>query len=197
MTKPSSISHRALAQLTEFLKMEATAGLALILATAFALIVANSALSGSYLAWLDSHWQLGHGAVSLSKTLLHWINDGLMAVFFLTIGLELKREIVEGQFADSAQIALPLACAVGGMVVPMAIFTAFNLGDAAAMRGVAIPAATDIAFALGLMALLGPRVPLALKMLLMAIAVADDLGAIILIAMFYSEQLSWLALCFV
>jgi len=185
---------RALERLGEFIGMEAMAGLGLVLATALALVVANSAASHGYEAWLESRWQLGFAGLYLTKSVLHWINDGLMAMFFLVIGLELKREIVEGQFADASNIALPLACAVGGMVLPMAIYAGFNVGDGAAMRGVAIPAATDIAFALGVMALLGPRVPLALKMLLMAIAVADDLGAIVLIALFYTSDLSWIAL---
>ncbi len=186
--------NRALAQLGAFIGMEAAAGLGLVAATALALFVANSAASHDYQAWLDSRWQLGFAGLYLSKNVLHWINDGLMAMFFLVVGLELKREMVEGQFADATKIALPLACAVGGMILPMAIYAAFNVGDAAAMRGVAIPAATDIAFALGMMALLGSRVPLALKMLLMATAVADDLGAIVLIALFYTSDLSWQAL---
>jgi NhaA family Na+:H+ antiporter len=187
-------SPHALAQMGNFLSVEAAAGMALVLAMVLAMGVANSPLSADYLAWLDSRWQLGIAPLALGKTVLHWINDGLMAVFFLVIGLELKRELVEGQFSDPAQVALPVACAVGGMFLPMAVYALFNLGDEAAMRGIAIPAATDIAFALGIMALLGPRVPLALKMLLMAIAVADDLGAIVLIALFYTADLSWLAL---
>lgn len=186
----SAMHRRALAALNAFMKMEAAGGIVLVLATVVAMVVANSALAVDYQAWLHAHLKLGFGPLSLDKSVSHWINDGLMVVFFLVVGLELKRELVEGQFADRANITLPVVGALGGMAVPMLIYAALNWGDAAAMRGTAIPAATDIAFALGILSLLGPRVPAALKMLLLAIAVADDLGAILIIAVFYTENLS-------
>jgi NhaA family Na+:H+ antiporter len=194
-TKQSRAIHRkALAALNAFMKMEAAGGIVLILATAVALAVANSSYSANYMEWLHSHLTLGFGNLSLDKSVSHWINDGLMVIFFLVVGLELKREIVEGQFADRANITLPIIGALGGMAVPMLIYAGINWGDSVAMRGLAIPAATDIAFALGVLSLLGSRVPMALKMLLLAIAVADDLGAIIIIAVFYTEQLSTIGL---
>lgn len=188
------IHRRALAALNAFMKMEAAGGIVLVLATVVAMIVANSSISGEYLALLHAKFNIGFGDLSLSKTFSHWINDGLMVIFFLVVGLELKREIVEGQFADRANITLPVIGALGGMAVPMLIYAGINWGDSPAMRGTAIPAATDIAFALGILSLLGSRVPMALKMLLLAIAVADDLGAIFIIAVFYTEQLSTVGL---
>jgi Na+:H+ antiporter, NhaA family len=181
---------RARGALVEFLRLESAGGIVLVAAAVLALVAANSGLSPAYLAFVDLPVQVRIGALDIDKTLLHWINDGLMAVFFLLVGLELKREVLEGQFADRSQIALPLVCALGGMAVPMAVFALFNHGDAVAMRGLAIPAATDIAFALGVLSLLGPRVPIGLKLLLTAIAVADDLGAILIIAFFYTAHLS-------
>ena len=189
-----AMHRRALAALNAFMKMEAAGGIVLVIATVVAMVVANSALSADYLAWLHARLTLGFGPLSLDKSVSHWINDGLMVLFFLMVGLELKRELVEGQFADRANITLPVVGAVGGMAVPMLIYAALNWGDAAAMRGTAIPAATDIAFALGILSLLGPRVPLALKALLLAIAVADDLGAIVIIAVFYTGELSMVGL---
>lgn len=189
-----AMHRRALAALNAFMKMEAAGGIVLVLATVVAMVVANSALAVDYQAWLHAHLKLGFGPLSLDKSVSHWINDGLMVVFFLVVGLELKRELVEGQFADRANITLPVVGALGGMALPMLIYAALNWGDAAAMRGTAIPAATDIAFALGILSLLGPRVPLALKMLLLAIAVADDLGAILIIAVFYTGELSLVGL---
>jgi Na+:H+ antiporter, NhaA family len=189
-----AIYRRALASLNAFMKMEAAGGVVLVLATVLAMLVANSVFSADYLAGLQTHFKLGLGPFALDKSVSHWINDGLMVIFFLVVGLELKREIVEGQFADRANIRLPVIGALGGMAVPMLIYAAINWGDSAAMRGTAIPAATDIAFALGILSLLGARVPMALKMLLLAIAVADDLGAIIIIAVFYTEQLSTMGL---
>ena len=185
---------RALAALNGFIKMEAAGGIVLVLATLVAMVVANSALNADYQLWLSTHFSIGFGHLALDKSVSHWINDGLMVLFFLVVGLELKREIVEGQFADRANITLPVIGALGGMAVPMLIYAGMNWGDPAAMRGTAIPAATDIAFALGILSLLGSRVPLALKMLLLAIAVADDLGAIIIIAVFYTESLSMVGL---
>jgi NhaA family Na+:H+ antiporter len=187
------ITRRAAQSLADFLRLEAAGGILLIAAALLALIAANTPLAAGYNALFDLPVQVRIGALDIDKPLLLWINDGFMAVFFLLVGLELKRELVEGQFANRAQIALPALCAIGGMIVPMAIYAGLNHGDAAAMSGFAIPAATDIAFALGILSLLGSRVPLALKVLLTAIAVADDLGAIILIALFYTHELSLLA----
>jgi len=185
-----AMHRRALAALADFMKLESSGGIVLVLATLVAMVVANSELAPAYLEWLHSHLRIGVGALALDKSVSHWINDGLMVLFFLVVGLELKRELVEGQFADRANIVLPVAGAIGGMALPMLIYAGFNWGDGAALRGTAIPAATDIAFALGILSLLGPRVPAALKMLLLAIAVADDLGAILIIAVFYTENLS-------
>lgn len=185
---------RARDALTELFRLGSAGGMLLIGAAILALAVSNSPLASAYQALLDVPVQVRVGPMDLHKPLLLWINDGLMALFFLLVGLELKREMLEGQFADRRQIALPLLCAVGGMAVPMGIYAWCNWGDATALRGVAIPAATDIAFALGVLAILGSRVPLALKLLLTAIAVADDLGAMVLIALFYTSELSTTAL---
>lgn len=185
---------RARLALLEFFRLESSGGILLVVAAVLALIAANTPLSASYVAFFDLPVQVRVGPLNLDKALLLWINDGLMAIFFLLVGLELKREILEGQFADRSQVVLPVVCAIGGMAVPMACYALFNHGDASAMRGVAIPAATDIAFALGVLSLLGSRVPMGLKLLLTAIAVADDLGAILIIAFFYTENLSLLSL---
>lgn len=189
-----AMHRRALATLNGFMKMEAAGGIVLVLAAIVAMVVANSGYNASYQAFLNTYLNLGIGEWALHKSVSHWINDGLMVLFFLVVGMELKRELVEGQFADRANITLPVIGAIGGMAVPMLIYAGLNWGDSAAMRGTAIPAATDIAFALGILSLLGSRVPMALKMLLLAIAVADDLGAIIIIAIFYTEHISTVGL---
>jgi NhaA family Na+:H+ antiporter len=190
----SSISMRAYSSLIDFFRLEAAGGIMLVAASVIALIVVNSSLDGLYQGFLDFPVHIGLADFAIKKPLVLWINDGLMAIFFLLVGLELKREFVEGQFADRKQIMLPAMCAMGGMIAPMAVYAAFNWNDPIAMNGVAIPAATDIAFALGVLSLLGSRVPVALKLLLTAIAVADDLGAIIIIAVFYTSNLSLLSL---
>jgi len=189
-----TIPERAAAALQEFFKLEAAGGILLILAATLALICANSPLDRAYEALLNLPVEARVGALHLAKPLLLWINDGLMAVFFLLVALEIKREAVQGQLSSRAQLVFPLACAAGGVVVPALIYAALNHADATAMRGWAIPTATDIAFALGILSLLGSRVPLALKVLLSAIAVIDDLAAIVIIAIFYTENLSPLAL---
>ncbi len=171
----------------EFLKLEATAGMILVAAAAAAMAVANSPLAGGYTALLESHVSVGPW---LDKSVIHWINDGLMVLFFLLIGLELKRERAEGALSNVRQIMLPGIAAVGGMAVPGLIFAALNWGDAETMRGWAIPTATDIAFTLGVMALLGSRIPLAVKVFITTLAIVDDLGAIVIIAVFYTEGLS-------
>ena len=177
-----------------FLRLEASAGIILMFAAAIAVILDNSQVAPYYDALLGTKFTIALGEAALSKPLLLWINDGLMAVFFLLIGLEIKREILEGQLSNREQILLPTIAAIGGMVIPALVYAAFNYQDPAALNGWAIPAATDIAFALGVMALLGSRVPLSLKILLTAIAIIDDLGAIIIIAVFYTSGLSFLSL---
>ena len=165
-------------------------------ATALALIAANSPLAGLYESLLDTPIEIRVGGVQVAKPALLWINDGLMAVFFFLIGLELKREFLEGELASWRQVVLPAAGALGGMVLPVTIFIAMNHGDPVAVRGWAIPAATDIAFALGVMAMLGSRVPVSLKVFLASLAIFDDVGAILIIAFFYTEQLLAGALLF-
>ena len=166
----------------------------LLAATVLALALANSPLAGPIEAALETRLGVSWTFVELSKPLLLWINDGLMAIFFLLVGLEIKREVVEGELSQPSQVALPIAGAIGGMAVPAALYVAFNWSDPMALRGWAIPAATDIAFSLGVLAALGGRVPLALKVFLTTLAIVDDLGSILIIATFYTDQLSTLAL---
>lgn len=183
-----------IATLREFFKQEAAGGIVLVVASALAVLAANSPAEQLYQAFLDMRMEVRIGALEIAKPLLLWINDGLMAIFFFLVGLEIKREFMEGELSTPAQAILPAVAAVGGMVVPAAIYVVINLEEARNLNGWAIPAATDIAFALGVLALLGPRVPLALKILLTAIAIYDDLGAIIIIAIFYTAKLSFTAL---
>lgn len=168
-------------------------GLVLIAAAAAALIVMNSGLADGYTAALATKFTIAYGEIGLSKPLLLWINDFLMAIFFLLVGLEIKREMVAGNLSSFRAASLPAIAAVGGMIAPALIYWGFNAGDPEAMRGWAIPAATDIAFALGVLALLGRRVPIALKVFLLAVAIIDDLGAIVIIALFYTADLSGMA----
>ncbi|MFJ3369213.1 Na+/H+ antiporter NhaA [Pseudomonas sp. NPDC086251] len=179
---------------TRFFQLEAASGLLLIAAAALALIINNSSLSWLYNGLLDTPVVAQIGALKIAKPLLLWINDGLMALFFLLIGLEVKREVLDGQLSKPSQIVLPGAAAIGGMVVPALVYWFFNRDNPAALGGWAIPMATDIAFALGVLALLGKRVPVSLKLFLMTLAIIDDLGAIIVIAIFYSGALSTLSL---
>ena len=180
--------------LNRFLQMEASSGLLLIAGAALALIINNSPLASLYQGFLDTQVVAQIGALKIDKPLLLWINDGLMALFFLLIGLEVKREVLAGQLSNPAQIVLPGAAAVGGMLVPALIYWWLNHHDSAALAGWAIPTATDIAFALGVLALLGNRVPTSLKLFLMTLAIIDDLGAILIIAFFYTSELSSIAL---
>lgn len=175
---------------TRFFQLEAASGLLLIAAAALALIINNSPLSHLYASFLDVPVVAQIGALKIAKPALLWINDGLMALFFLLIGLEVKRELLDGQLSKPSQVVLPGAAAIGGMVVPALIYWALNKDNPAALGGWAIPMATDIAFALGVLALLGKRVPVSLKLFLMTLAIIDDLGAIIVIALFYSADLS-------
>lgn len=173
-----------------FLKRESSAGILLIFVTVIALLLQNSGLSDLYSSFLHTHVEIRFGNLQIAKPLLLWVNDGLMAVFFFLIGLEVKREALEGHLSSLSQIALPGVAAVGGMVVPALVFIAFNQGESFAMKGWAIPTATDIAFALGILSLLGDRIPVSLKAFLLALAIIDDLGAVIIIALFYTVELS-------
>lgn len=179
---------------TRFFQLEAASGLLLIAAAILALIINNSPLSWLYTGLLDTPVVAQIGALKIAKPLLLWINDGLMAMFFLLIGLEVKREVLDGQLSKPSQIVLPGAAAIGGMLVPALIYWFLNRDNPAALSGWAIPTATDIAFALGVLALLGKRVPVSLKLFLMTLAIIDDLGAIVIIAIFYSGELSTLSL---
>ncbi|WP_156226354.1 Na+/H+ antiporter NhaA [Herbaspirillum chlorophenolicum] len=175
----------------QFFANEAAGGIVLAIAAMLALVVSNSPWRDMYDAFtrIQGTVDIG-GFLVLSKPLLLWVNDLWMAVFFFLVGLEIKREFVEGELASRSQAILPAVAALGGMVVPAAIYAAINWGDAAALRGWAIPAATDIAFAIGIVMLLGSRVPTSLKVFLTAVAIIDDLGAIVIIALFYTDNLS-------
>ena len=175
--------------LLDFLQEESAGGIILMIAAAAALIVANSPLAANYFDLLGTQLVLTFGGAGIDKPLLLWINDGLMALFFFLIGLEVKREVLDGQLSSWKQASLPLVAAIGGMAVPALIFVGINADTPENLRGWAIPAATDIAFALGILALLGNRVPVALKAFLLAVAVIDDIGAIAVIALFYSENI--------
>ena len=177
------------AALKDFLKQESAGGIVLIVAAALALIIANSPVSAGYFGTLQTKLNLSFGSFAIDKALILWINDGLMAVFFFLIGLEVKREVIDGQLSSWNQASLPLAAAIGGMAIPALIFVGFNWNSPESINGWAIPAATDIAFALGILSLLGPRVPVAMKALLLAVAVIDDIGAILVIALFYTGEI--------
>jgi Na+:H+ antiporter, NhaA family len=180
--------------LPAFLHHEAAGGIALFLAAVAALMLANSPLVQLYEHALHMPLKAGIAPLVLEKTLSHWINDGLMVIFFFVVGLEIKRELVVGALSSVKQAALPLAAAAGGMIVPALIYAAINRDDPDALNGWAIPCATDIAFAVGVLALLGSRIPPALKIFLLALAIIDDLGAILIIAAFYTADLSLSAL---
>ena len=176
--------------LHSFMKRDSSSGIVLVIAAALAMLIENSPLNWLYDALLNTPVEVRIGALHLAKPLLLWINDGLMAVFFMLVGLEVKREVLEGELSRTDQIVLPALGALGGMIVPAGIYTWLNWGNEIALNGWAIPAATDIAFALGVLALLGKRVPASLRVFLMALAIFDDLGAIIIIALFYTTDLS-------
>ena len=174
----------------EFLRLQAAGGLMLFAAAVAAMLCANSQLAPLYADFLRTPVEIRIGAFQIAKPLLLWINDGLMAVFFFLVGLELKREMLEGELSRPSQVALPALAAAGGMLVPGAIYAVLNRGDAIALQGWAIPTATDIAFAVGVLALLGGRVPSALTIFVLTLAILDDLGAILVIALFYTAKLS-------
>lgn len=176
--------------LKTFLKLESASGILLMITAVVAMAVANSPAQALYQALFEVPVEVRIGALQIAKPLLLWINDGLMAVFFLLVGLELKREVLEGNLSDPSQIALPAVAALGGMLLPAGIYAFFNWGDPIAIHGWAIPAATDIAFALGVLALVGRGVPVGLKVFLLTLAILDDFGAIAIIAVAYTDQLS-------
>lgn len=180
--------------ITSFFKLESAGGIILILAALLAMMFANTPLQTYYTLLLDTPVGVRFGGFEITKPLLLWINDGLMAVFFFVVGLELKRELIEGELADKSKIVLPGVGALGGMLVPAGIYVYFNINDSVAMQGWAIPAATDIAFALGVLTLLGSRVPASIKIFLTSLAIFDDIGAIIIIAIFYTAKISTLSL---
>lgn len=173
--------------LQRFMRTDAAPGVLLFVAALAAMLVANSPAASAYQAFLDIPIVIQVGAFEIAKPLLLWVNDGLMAVFFFLVGLELKRELLEGELSTIDQASLPVAAAIGGIAAPAVIYAMFNAGDPMALRGWAIPAATDIAFALGVLALLGDRVPRGLKIFLLSVAIVDDIGAILIIALFYSS----------
>ena len=173
-----------------FFKLEAASGIVLLFAAVIALFISNSELSILYFSTLERYLFIGINDFGLKLSVLHWINDALMAIFFFFVTLEIKREFLQGDLSNIKQALLPIIAAVGGMVVPALIYVFINLGDGETLKGWAIPSATDIAFSLGVLSLLGKRVPLSLKVFLTALAIIDDLGAIVIIALFYSGDLS-------
>ncbi len=177
-----------------WIQKESSAGIILIFVTIAALFLQNSFLSNFYTSFLHTPVEIRFGELHIAKPLLLWVNDGLMAIFFFLIGLEVKREVMEGHLSSLKQVTLPAIAALGGMAIPALVFIAFNKGESFAMNGWAIPTATDIAFALGILSLLGSRVPASLKIFLMALAIIDDLGAIVIIALFYTSDLSTLSI---
>src|SRR5271169_4658450 len=180
--------------LQRLFRHEAASGIVLMLASALALVLANSPMAGSYDLLLSLHGSVRIGSFGIEKPLLLWVNDGLMAIFFLLVGLEIKREVLAGELSDRSGAILPAAAAIGGMVAPALIYLGVTWRAPGAASGWAIPVATDIAFSLGVMALLGSWVPNSLKLFLTALAIIDDLGAIVVIAIFYTEELSWVSL---
>ncbi len=183
--------------ITKYIKKESTSGLILIFVTILALLIRNSELSHFYTSFLHTEIEFKVGELlDIDKPLLLWINDGLMAIFFLLIGIEIKRELIAGHLSSAQKIALPAIAALGGMIVPAIIYVFFNYGDDFALQGWAIPTATDIAFALGILSLLGKKIPASLKIFLMALAIFDDLGAILIIAIFYTSDLSFHSISF-
>ncbi len=183
-----------MSSIEKFIQKESSSGILLIFATILALVLSNTFLAPLYESFLHIPVEIRVGALHLNKSLYHWVNDGLMSIFFLLIGLEVKKEMMGGLLSSWDQIALPGIAAIGGMVIPAAIYFAFNQNHPIAQNGWAIPTATDIAFALAILSLLGNRVPASLKIFLMVLAIIDDLGAIVIIAIFYTADLSTLSI---
>ena len=173
----------------EFFKLEAASGIFLLIAAILALFISNSSLSDNYFKTLESYITLGFKDFGLKLSVLHWINDVLMAVFFFLVTLEIKREFIKGELSNPKQALLPIIGAVGGMLIPALVYIIINISNPITLKGWAIPSATDIAFSLGVLSLLGSRVPISLKIFLTALAIIDDLGAIIIIAFFYSNNI--------
>jgi NhaA family Na+:H+ antiporter len=190
---PRAPVERLLRPLARFLQIESASGAVLLACTVAALVLANSPWADAFAGFWHIHARLGIGTWELDKSLLHWINDGLMTIFFFVVGLEIKRELVAGELRDPKKAALPVMAALGGMVAPAAIYLALR-GGQPGHAGWGIPMATDIAFVVGFLALLGPRAPLGLKILLLSLAIADDIGAVLVIAIFYSGNISLAAL---
>ncbi len=191
---PPAPHHRVARAMRAFLALEASGGIILASMMVVALVWVNSPWGGWYDRIFSLHAVVGLGPFKLDKSLLHWINDGLMAIFFLVVALEIKREMLEGELSSPRQVLLPTFAALGGMMIPSLIFVGINLtgsSDTSTLRGWAIPSATDIAFSLGVLSVLGRRVPLSLRLFLTALAIIDDLGAIVIIAIFYTSTLSW------
>ena len=187
-----SLEHK----IEEFINKESSAGIVLMFVTIAAMVLKNSPLATAYNAFLLTPVEVRFGVLHIGKPLLLWINDGLMAVFFLLVGLEVKQEILQGHLSSLQKVALPGIAALGGMAVPALIYALLNWSETLSMRGWAIPTATDIAFSLGILSLLGSRVPVSLKIFLMALAIIDDIGAIVIIALFYTEQISIVSMIF-
>jgi NhaA family Na+:H+ antiporter len=185
---------RIVNKIQDFLRYETSAGFVLMFVALLALIANNSPLSGFYSSFLSTPVEIQFGSFEIAKPLLLWINDGLMAIFFFLVGLEIKSEVLDGELSTFDKASLPIFAAIGGVVVPALVYVYFNYTDPVLIQGWAIPAATDIAFALGILALVGSRVPVSLKILLLAVAIIDDLVAIIIIALFYTQDLSLVAL---
>ena len=180
--------------ISRFLRLEASGGIILMFSAVLALVLANTPWQSWYALLIETPVEIRIGTLEIAKPLLLWINDGLMAVFFFLVGLELKRELIEGELSDKRNIILPGVGAIGGMLIPALIYVFFNSGDAVAMKGWAIPAATDIAFALGILSLLGSSVPTSIKVFLTSLAIFDDIGAVLIIALFYTAKISVTAL---
>lgn len=178
----------------QFIRLEALAGLILIAVLLLAILIANSSLAGVYYNFTHTPIFIGIDNLIIKKPLLLWVNDGLMAIFFMLLAIEIKREAIEGELANKKNLALPLFCALGGIVVPILIYVALNHANPLALKGWPIPTTTDIAFVLGIISLLGKRVPLELKVLLVAFSIIDDVFAVIIIALYYTEKLSFLSL---
>ena len=181
---------KAFSRIQEFIRLETSGGVVLMIAAIFAMIIANTPLSATYDLILGTYIKVGIGNFEIAKPAILWINDGLMAIFFFLVGLEIKREVLAGELSSFDKAILPIMAAIGGMAVPGIIFAIVNWGTPENLNGWAIPTATDIAFALGILALIGSRAPIALKIFLLAIAIIDDLGAIVIIAIFYTTELS-------